>query len=146
MQNGMQNRIAIIPEENNFKLRKIKGEKTKKPYYIYIYIFIQYRSPSWVFRCIFLGFYRDPVDPVVFRVGSRLPNFSFFAVFFGAKNSRHFLSFSVFLGFYQSTAFFQTPSLKSKRDRQDRYIFLRFQVVDIKRKTAKISLKKPRPF
>lgn len=38
-QNGMQNRIAIIPEENNLKQRKTKGEKTKKPYIIYIYIF-----------------------------------------------------------------------------------------------------------
>jgi len=67
-------------------------------------------------------------------------------VFFGVQKLRHFLSFSVFLGFYAFIAFFQTPSLKSKRDRQDRYIFLRFQVIDIKRKTAKISLKKPRPF
>lgn len=67
MQNGMQNRIAIIPEENNFKLRKIKGEKTKKPYNIYIYIYLIIRSPLWDFRCVFLGFYRDPVDPVVFR-------------------------------------------------------------------------------
>ena len=67
MQNGMQNRIAIIPEENNFKLRKIKGEKTKKPYNIYIYIYLIIRSPLWDVRCVFLGFYRDPVDPVVFR-------------------------------------------------------------------------------
>ena len=37
------------------------------------------------FRCIFLGFYRDPVDPVVFVVGGRLPDFSFFAEFFGAQ-------------------------------------------------------------
>ena len=39
MQNGMQNRIAIIPEENKLEQRKTKGEKTKKPYIIYIYIF-----------------------------------------------------------------------------------------------------------
>ena len=39
MQNGMQNRIAIIPEENNLKQQKTKGEKTEKPYIIYIYIF-----------------------------------------------------------------------------------------------------------
>ena len=67
MQNGMQNRIAIIHEENNFKLRKTKGEKTKKPYDIYIYIYLIIRSPLWDFSPIFLGFYRDPVDPVVFR-------------------------------------------------------------------------------
>jgi hypothetical protein len=67
MQNGMQNRIAIIPEENKLEQRKIKGEKTKKPYNIYIYIYLIIRSPLWDFRCIFLGFYRDPVDPVVFR-------------------------------------------------------------------------------
>ena len=67
MQNGMQNRIAIIPEENNFKLRKTKGEKTKKPYIIYIYIYLIDRSPLWDFSPIFLGFYSDPVDPVVFR-------------------------------------------------------------------------------
>ena len=141
MQNGMQNRIAIIPEENKLEQRKTKGEKTKKPYNIYIYIFKQYRSPLWDFRCIFLGFYRDPVDPVVFRQGSFWPNFSFFAVFFGAKNLCNFRNFLVFLGFYQSTAFFQTSILKSKRDRQDRHILIRFQIIDIKRKTAKISLK-----
>lgn len=67
MQNGMQNRIAIIPEENKLEQRKTKGEKTKKPYIIYIYIYLIIRSPLWDFRCIFLGFYRDPVDPVVFR-------------------------------------------------------------------------------
>jgi hypothetical protein len=67
-------------------------------------------------------------------------------VFFGAKNLCNFLRFFVFLGFYQSTAFFQTPSLKSKRDRQDRYILIRFQVIDTKRKTVKISLEKPRLF
>lgn len=67
MQNGMQNRIAIIPEENKLEQRKTKGEKTEKPLIIYIYIYLIIRSPSWVFRCIFLGFYRDPVDPVVFR-------------------------------------------------------------------------------
>lgn len=39
MQNGMQNRIAIIPEENKLEQRKTKGEKAKKPYNIYIYIF-----------------------------------------------------------------------------------------------------------
>ena len=39
MQNGMLNGNAIIPEENNLKPRKTKGEKTKKPYNIYIYIF-----------------------------------------------------------------------------------------------------------
>ena len=39
MQNGMLNGNAIIHEENNLKLRKTKGEKTKKPYTIYIYIF-----------------------------------------------------------------------------------------------------------
>ena len=39
MQNGMQNRIAIIPEENKSEQRKTKGEMTKKPYNIYIYIF-----------------------------------------------------------------------------------------------------------
>lgn len=66
MQNGMQNRIAIIPEENNFKLRKTKGGKTKKPYILIIYNNLYIRSPSWSFRCIFLLFYRDPVDPVVF--------------------------------------------------------------------------------
>ena len=38
MQSGMQNRNAIIPEENIFKQRKTKGEKTKKPYNIYTYI------------------------------------------------------------------------------------------------------------
>ena len=67
MQNGMLNGNAIIPEENNFKLRKIKGEKTKKPVIIYIYIYLIIRSPYRDFRCIFLLFYRDPVDPVVFR-------------------------------------------------------------------------------
>ena len=97
MQNGMQNRIAIIPEENKFSKRKIKGEKTKKPLIIYIYIYLIDRSPSWVFRCIFLLFYRDPVDPVVFGQGSRLPNFSFFAAFFGAQNSRHFLKSQDFI-------------------------------------------------
>lgn len=136
MQNGMLNGIAIIPEENNFKLRKTKGEKTKKPYRLIIYNNFIYRSPSWVFRCILLGYYSDPVDPVVFRVGSRSPNFSLFAVFFGAKLSRHFWNFSILLGFYTFIAFFQSSSLKSKRDRQDRYISLRFQVIDIKRKTT----------
>ena len=34
MQNGMQNRIAIIPEENNFKLRKNKRLKDEKALYI----------------------------------------------------------------------------------------------------------------
>lgn len=67
MQNGMQNRIAIIPEENKLEQRKTKGEKTKKPYILIIYNNFIYRSPSWSFRCIFLGFYRDPVDPVVFE-------------------------------------------------------------------------------
>ena len=67
MQNGMQNRIAIIPEENKLEQRKTKGEKTKKPLIIYIYIYLIIRSPYWAFRRIFLGFYRDPVDPVVFR-------------------------------------------------------------------------------
>ena len=38
MQNGMQNRIAIIPEENKLEQRKTKGEKAKKPYNIYTYI------------------------------------------------------------------------------------------------------------
>ena len=90
MQNGMQNRIAIIPEENKSEQRKTKGEKTKKPYILIIYNNFIYRSPSWVFRCIFLGFYRDPVDPVVFRVGGRLPIFLDFAVFFGAKFLCHF--------------------------------------------------------
>lgn len=144
MQNGMQNRIAIIREENNFKLRKTKGEKTKKPYNIYIYVYLIVRSPLWDFRCIFLGFYRDPVHPVVFRQGSFWSNFSFFAVFFGAKNFRHIWNFFVFLGFQTFIAFFQTPSLKSKRDRQDRYNLIRFQTFDIKRKTAKNSLKNPR--
>lgn len=50
------------------------------------------------------------------------------------------------LEIYHIIAFFQTPSLKSKRDRQDRYKILRFQTIDIKRKTAKNSLKNPRPF
>ena len=63
----MLNGNAIIPEENNFELRKTKGEKAKKPLIIYIYIYLITRSPSWVFRRIILLFYRDPVDPVVFR-------------------------------------------------------------------------------
>lgn len=67
MQNGMQNRIAIIPEENKLEQRKTKGEKTKKPLIIYIYIYLIIRSPLRDFRYIFLLFYHDPVDPVVFR-------------------------------------------------------------------------------
>lgn len=66
-QNGMQNRIAIIPEKNSYSKRKTKGEKTKKPLIIYIYIYLIDRSPSWSFGCITFKFYRDPVDPVVFR-------------------------------------------------------------------------------
>ena len=100
----------------------------------------------WDFRCIFLGYYRDPVDPVVFRVGGRLPNFSFFAVFFGVKNLRHIWTFFILLEFYQSIVFFQTPSLKSKRDQRDRYIFLRFQTLDTKRKTVKNSQENPSLF
>lgn len=45
------------------------------------------------------------------------------------------------LEIYRIIAFFQTPSLKSKRDAQDRYILIRFQAIENKRKTAKISLK-----
>lgn len=63
----MLNGNAIIPEENKFKQRKSKGEKTEKPYILIIYNNFIYRSPLWGFRCIFLGFYHDPVDPVVFR-------------------------------------------------------------------------------
>ena len=36
MQNGMQNRIAIIPEENKLEQRKTKGEKTESPYILII--------------------------------------------------------------------------------------------------------------
>lgn len=63
----MLNGNAIIPEENKLGQRKIKGEKTKKPLIIYIYIYLIIRSPLWDFMYIFLGFYSDPVDPVVFR-------------------------------------------------------------------------------
>ena len=67
MQNGMLNGNAIIPEENKTARRKTKGEKTKKPLIIYIYIYLIDRSPYRDFKCIFLLFYRDPVHPVVFR-------------------------------------------------------------------------------
>lgn len=50
------------------------------------------------------------------------------------------------LGFYQSIAFFQRPSLKSKRDRQDRDILIKFQVIENKRKTPENSLKNLNPF
>lgn len=45
------------------------------------------------------------------------------------------------LEFYRIIAFFQTSILKSKRDAQDRDILIKFQVIENKRKTAKISLK-----
>lgn len=146
MQNGMQNRIAIIPEENKSEQRKTKGEMAKNPLIIYIYIYLIIRSPLWDFRCIFLGFYRDPVDPVVFRVGGRLPIFLNFAVFFGAQKLRHFWNFFIFLEFYQSIAFFKTSILKSKRDAQDRYISIRFQTLENKRKTPKNSPENSRLF
>lgn len=86
----MQNRIAIIPEENKIKLRKIKGEKTKKPYNIYIYIYLIDRSPSWDFRYIFLLFYHDPVHPGVFRGESRGKFSLCFVAVFSAQNLCHF--------------------------------------------------------